>query len=469
MTATANGFDPDLIRRYDVNGPRYTSYPTANLFSEAFDVGELRAALAAGPPRPDRPRPLSLYLHVPFCAHVCYYCACNKIITNNRRHAVAYLERLHREIAMVAELLPAAHRVEQLHFGGGTPTYLTDEQFQALFAVLDRHFHLAAPEDREFSIEIDPRTVDPERMGRLMDLGFNRVSLGIQDFDPDVQKAVNRVQSVDDTRAIIAAARARGVKSVSVDLIYGLPLQTPASFARTLASIVDLAPDRISLYSYAHLPQRFKTQRQIDVLDLPRADAKLQLLELAIDTLCGAGPGGTQGGYEYVGMDHFARRDDSLVRARQEGRLQRNFQGYATHSHCDLVGLGVSAISTVGGVFAQNCKDLPGYYEKIDSGSLATERGLVSSAEDGLRREVIAALMCDFRVDLDAVSARHGTTAQHFAAELDALAPMAADGLVTLDGAVIEVTSRGRFLIRNVAMVFDAYLAPATQGFSRAI
>jgi oxygen-independent coproporphyrinogen-3 oxidase len=288
------------------------------------------------------------------------------------------------------------------------------------------------------------------------------VSLGIQDFDPDVQKAVNRVQGVEDTRAIIEAARQRGVKSVSVDLIYGLPLQTPESFARTLATIVDLGPDRISLYSYAHLPQRFKTQRQINVLDLPRADTKLRLLELAIDTLCASG-------YEYVGMDHFARRDDSLVRAQREGGLQRNFQGYTTHSHCDLVGLGVSAISTVGDVFAQNCKDLSGYYEKIDAGLLATERGLVSSAEDGLRREVIAALMCDFRVDLAAVTARHGATPEHFATELDALGPMAEDGLVNVDGAVIEVTPRGRFLIRNVAMTFDAYLAPATQGFSKAI
>lgn len=462
MTANANGFDPALIRRYDVNGPRYTSYPTANLFSEAFDAGDLRAALAAEPATAGQPRPLSLYVHVPFCAHVCYYCACNKIITNNRRHAVAYLERLHREIALVAALLPDAHRVEQLHFGGGTPTYLTDEQFRTLFDVLARHFHLAPATEREFSIEIDPRTVDAQRMDRLMDLGFNRVSLGIQDFDPDVQQAVNRVQGVEDTRAIIEAARQRGVKSVSVDLIYGLPLQTPERFARTLATIVDLGPDRISLYSYAHLPERFKTQRQINVLDLPRADTKLQLLELAIETLCASG-------YEYVGMDHFARRDDSLVRAQREGSLQRNFQGYTTHSHCDLVGLGVSAISAVGDVFAQNCKDLPGYYEKIDAGTLATERGLVSSAEDRLRREVIAALMCDFRVDLAMVTARHGTTPEHFAAELEALGPMAEDGLVKLDGGVIEVTPRGRFLIRNVAMAFDAYLAPATRGFSKAI
>jgi len=457
----STSFDADLIRRYDVNGPRYTSYPTANLFTEDFPASAYRDALLrlAEAPRAS----LSLYLHVPFCATVCYYCACNKIITNNRRHAVDYLERLDREIAMVRNLLPRGHEVEQLHFGGGTPTYLSDEQFQTLFATLGERFNLMQGDARDFSLEIDPRTVDPERIRLLTSLGINRVSLGVQDFDPAVQRAVNRIQSVEGTRAIIEAARTNGVKSVSVDLIYGLPLQTPASFTRTIATVVDLAPDRISLYSYAHLPQRFKTQRQINVLDLPQADAKLGLLGLAVDALCAAG-------YTYIGMDHFARRDDGLVKAQREGALQRNFQGYTTHSHCDLIGLGVSAISSVSGVYAQNCKDLKRYYEAVDGGRLPVERGLVSSAEDHLRREIIGELMCHFRLDIAAISARHGIDFhRHFAAELERLEQLERDGLITTSRTVLDVTPRGRFLIRNVCMPFDAHLAPSTSGFSKAI
>lgn len=454
-------FDPDLIRRYDVNGPRYTSYPTANLFTGDFPASGYRDALldVARFPR----APLSLYVHVPFCATICYYCACNKIITNNRRHSVDYLERLDREIAMVRNLLPDGHDVEQLHFGGGTPTYLDDEQFDRVFATLNDHFNLTGGDQRDFSIEIDPRTVDPERIRFLTGHGINRVSLGIQDFDPEVQRAVNRVQSVEDTRAIIQAARGCGVKSLSVDLIYGLPLQTPHSFARTLATILDLAPDRISLYSYAHLPQRFKTQRQINVLDLPGAETKLGLLELAIDTLCAWG-------YEYVGMDHFARREDSLVQAQREGRLHRNFQGYTTHSHCELIGLGVSAISSVGGVYAQNCKDLKRYYSAVDAGELPVERGFLTNQEDRLRRELIGELMCHFHLDIPAFSARHGIDFQtHFADEIGRLEALEGDGLVEVSPVALRVTPRGRFLIRNVCMLFDAYLPPSTSGFSKAI
>lgn len=459
MTSSTTGFDPELIRRYDISGPRYTSYPTANLFKDDFPAAEYHSALQR---LPESAR-LSLYLHVPFCATVCYYCACNKIITNNRRHAVEYLERLHREMELVGALVPADHSVEQLHFGGGTPTYLTDPQFSALFAALRENFNLLDAPQRDFSIEIDPRTVDPQRMSFLTELGINRVSLGIQDFDPDVQAAVNRIQSVADTGAIIDAARDSGVQSVSVDLIYGLPLQSTASFARTLASVIDLTPDRISLYSYAHLPQRFKTQKQINVLDLPRAETKLQLLELAIDTLGSAG-------YEYIGMDHFARRGDSLVAAAQRGELQRNFQGYTTHSHCDLVALGVSAISNVDGVFAQNSKDLKRYYELVDAGQLPIERGLVSSPEDALRREVIGALMCHFRLDTAALSARYGIDFhEHFADALAELQCLERDGLVEVTDEAIRVTPRGRFLIRNVCMPFDAYLAPVSGNFSKAI
>lgn len=454
-------FDAELVRRYDVNGPRYTSYPTANLFKERFPQEALRGALLRLGEKPAAP--LSLYLHVPFCATVCYYCACNRIITNNRRHAVAYLARLEREIAMVSGLLPRTHRIEQLHLGGGTPTYLDDRQLDRLFAVLREHFALMDDAARDFSIEIDPRTVDPDRMRFLIGLGINRVSLGVQDFDPVVQRAVNRVQSVEGTAAVIDAARADDVRSVSVDLIYGLPRQTPASFARTLATVIGLAPDRISLYSYAHLPGRFKTQRQIDVLDLPDAEAKLSLLELAVDTL------GTAG-YEYIGMDHFARADDPLVEASRNGTLHRNFQGYTTHSHCDLIGLGVSAISSVGGVYAQNFKDLPRYHEALDGGRLPVDRGIVSTPEDTLRRALIGELMCSFRLDIGAFSARHGVDfREHFATEVHQLKPLQDDGLLEVQPDAIVVTPKGRFLIRNICMAFDAYLTPHPNTFSKAI
>jgi oxygen-independent coproporphyrinogen-3 oxidase len=458
---SATSFDSDLIRRYDVNGPRYTSYPTANLFTEAFPATAYRNALLGLSQAPRAP--LSLYLHVPFCATVCYYCACNRIITNNRRHAVDYLEHLDREIAMVRNLLPHSHEVEQLHFGGGTPTYLSDAQIETLFATLTTRFNLLGSDERDFSIEIDPRTVDPQRIRFLTSMGINRMSLGVQDFDPAVQRAVNRIQSVADTRSIIEAARASGVKSVSVDLIYGLPLQTPASFATTLAAILELAPDRISLYSYAHLPQRFKTQRQINVMDLPQADAKLSLLALAVDILCAAE-------YQYIGMDHFARHDDSLVKAQRDGALHRNFQGYTTHSHCDLIGLGVSAISSVGNVYAQNCKDLKRYEEVVDRGQLPVERGIVTSTEDRLRRELIGELMCHFQLDIAGFSARHGINfREHFAAELGRLTNLEGDGLIEISEDALRVTPRGRFLIRNVCMAFDAYLAPSTSAFSKAI
>jgi oxygen-independent coproporphyrinogen III oxidase len=458
-TGSRSDFDAELIRRYDVNGPRYTSYPTANLFAESFDPDTYRRSLEDLP----ADARLSLYLHVPFCATICYYCACNKIVTNNRTHAVAYLERLHREIAMVSALLPPGHEVEQMHFGGGTPTYLTDPQLESLFARLADHFHLSSGAERDFSIEIDPRTVDPERMRSLIRLGINRVSLGVQDFDPQVQTAVNRLQSVAETRAVIDAARAGGVGSVSIDLIYGLPLQTLSRFAVTLEKVLDLAPDRISLYSYAHLPQRFKTQRQIDVVDLPDAQTKLALLQMAIETLAAMG-------YAYIGMDHFARRSDPLVTAQRDGTLHRNFQGYTTHRHCELVGLGVSAISSVGSVYAQNCKDLERYYHHVDAGRLPVERGLEMTPEDELRRDVIVSLMCHFHLDIERFQTDHDVDFhRHFARELAALVPMAKQGLVTVSPTAIEVTPRGRFLIRNVCMVFDAYLPATTTGFSKAI
>jgi oxygen-independent coproporphyrinogen-3 oxidase len=458
-------FDAELIQRYNINGPRYTSYPTANLFTDAFTGEDYKNALRHLPA--DRSLPLSLYIHLPFCDTVCYYCACNKIITNNRKHAVEYLERLQVEIARVAAALPDNHHVEQLHFGGGTPTYFDDAQFATIFAALNTHFCLesaAVPAgQRDFSIEIDPRTVDAGRIKTLTEFGINRVSLGVQDFNPAVQVAVNRVQSIENTAMAIDAARANGVESVSIDLIYGLPLQTPETFGETLTTAVRLAPDRISLYNYAHLPKRFKTQRQIHLIDLPTAQTKLELLQLAVETFMNAG-------YHYIGMDHFARSGDPLVQAQREGSLQRNFQGYTTHGHCQLVGLGVSAISSIGQVYAQNAKDLPSYYELIDAGGLPTERGFTMSAEDIVRRDLVGCLMCDFYLDIPAFEARHGLSfSSHFAGELRALGPMAHDGLVNLTPERIEVTPRGRFLVRNICMVFDAYLEVAQGGFSKAI
>jgi len=458
QSVTARAFDADLVRSYDVSGPRYTSYPSANLFSDEFDKASYPRRLRALAPG----APLSVYVHVPFCDTICYYCACNKIVTNNRRHAVEYLERLFREAEMVGSLLPE-HEVEQLHFGGGTPTYLDDAQLEAVFGVLNRHFHIATGPRADLSIEIDPRTVTPERIEVLTRLGINRMSLGIQDFDPDVQMAVNRLQSEADTCGVIRAARNQGVSSVSVDLIYGLPRQRPEGFRRTIERIAGLAPDRVSLYNYAHLPHRFKTQKQIRAEELPSPETKLELLRIAVDALTGAG-------YAYVGMDHFALPGDDLVRAQHNGTLHRSFQGYTTHGYCDLVGLGVSAISSVGGLYCQNAKTLPAYYAAIDAGVLATERGIELTAEDEIVADLIETLMCHFRLDIADFEAQHGVDFhRRFGAEIARLAPMVRDGLLELSEGRIEVTERGRFLIRNICMVFDQYLDPAAQLFSRTV
>jgi oxygen-independent coproporphyrinogen-3 oxidase len=452
-------FDPDLIRAYDVNGPRYTSYPTANLFTESLGREQLTEALDLLP----ADAPLSLYVHVPFCATICYYCACNKIITNNRQHAVTYLERLFHEVRLLQPHLPADHRVEQLHFGGGTPTYLDDDQFTNVFRTLHDQFNLIDGDDRDFSIEIDPRTVDPARIEHLSRLGINRMSLGIQDFDPDVQLAVNRLQSEADTGAIMQAARDHGVKSLSVDLIYGLPLQTTDRFKRTLDRVNGLRPDRISLYSYAHLPNRFKTQKQIKEEQLPDPQTKLSLLKLAIDTL-------TDAGYVYIGMDHFALPEDELVLAQKNGGLHRNFQGYTTHGHCDLLGLGISAISSVGNIYCQNAKTLDGYLAAIDADRLAVERGLELSDDDRMVRALIGTLMCHFQLDIRDFEETWNTRLRHeFPTAWPKLQEMESDGLLELTNEFIRVTEKGRFLIRNVCMAFDRYLPEEITGFSKAI
>lgn len=459
-------YDAGLVSRYDRPGPRYTSYPTAVQFHPSFGLVEYEAAARRS--NDGMPRPLSLYVHVPFCESPCFYCGCNKVITRDHRKAEQYLARLARETELQAALFSRRRPVNQLHFGGGTPTFLSDAQIGAVLDKLRQHFALRRDPEREYSIEIDPRTVSPARLEALSKLGFNRISLGVQDFDRDVQLVVNRVQSAEDTLALIRRARELPIDSVSIDLIYGLPKQNRESFARTLELVIGAQPDRIAAYSYAHLPHIFKPQRQIKRADLISSVEKLGLLGLTVERL-------TAAGYVYIGMDHFALPTDELVRAQQNGTLQRNFQGYSTRAQCDLVALGVSSISHFGDTYAQNAKTLNEYYRMIDSGTLAVQRGVRLNADDCIRRQVIQLLMCATRLEFAAVEAGHGIRfEEYFAAELAALAPLEADGLVVREERSLQITARGRLLMRNVAMVFDAYLlkvAPlaAQPRFSQAV
>ncbi len=441
--------DPALIRKYDKQGPRYTSYPTADRFVDTYTPAAHASWLAArGVGQP--PMPLSLYIHLPFCANICYYCACNKVITKDHGRSAKYLKYLAREMALVSNLLTSPRRVTQLHWGGGTPTFLSDAELTELMSMTRQHFDLDP--SGEYSLEIDPRSVNAATFETLGKLGFNRVSLGVQDFDLAVQQAIHRVQSYEETRAAIEAARANGMNSVNVDLIYGLPKQNPSGFARTLDQVVELSPDRVALYSYAHMPTMFKPQRRILDTDLPTPDAKLALLTQAIDHLTGAG-------YVYIGMDHFAKPDDELNVARQQDRLHRNFQGYSTQAECDLVALGISAISQVGSVYAQNVKTLDEYYERLDAGILPIQRGVELNADDVTRRAIIQQLMCHFRVDIAAIQKAHGILfEEYFATELASLSDFASDGMLTIDRDAIVVTPKGRLLVRAIGMVFDKYL-----------
>ena len=449
---------PELLTRFDVPGPRYTSYPTADRFGDAFHESDLLAALTKR--RAERAaQPLSLYVHIPFCEALCYYCACNKIITRHHEKAQPYLELLAREVELCVQHLGTGQQVSQLHLGGGSPTFLSDDELRSLMQTLRRHFSFA-PEG-EYSIEIDPRTVDEGRLKALADMGFNRISFGVQDFDPEVQKAVHRVQPAEQVFALMAAARRLGFTSINVDLIYGLPKQTPESFARTLAQMRELRPERIALYAYAHLPERFKPQRRINAEELPGAANKVGMLAAALQSFEDAG-------YDYIGMDHFALPDDPLAIAKRQGKLHRNFQGYSTQPDCDLVGLGVSAISKVGAVYSQNAKTLEEYQAPLDAGHLPVVRGLTASADDLLRRAVIMAIMCQGRVRFADIEAAHGINfAEHFAAELERLRAMQGDGLVQVQPDAIQVTDMGWFFVRGVAMVFDTYVQSARARFSK--
>ena len=435
-----------LLRRFDTPGPRYTSYPTADRFVDAFPVDTVQQALrrrAAG-------APLSVYVHIPFCESVCYYCACNKVVTRHHERAAEYLDALETEVALIEASAGPAQAVSQLHFGGGSPTFLSDDELARVVAALRRAF--AVGDETEMSIEVDPRTVTPLRLAHFRALGFNRLSFGVQDFDPDVQQAVHRVQSFESVRELMRAARALGYVSINADLIYGLPRQMPQSFARTVAQIGELRPDRIALYAYAHLPQRFKPQRRIVSAELPTATQRVAMLGDAIAGFLGRG-------YQYIGMDHFALPDDALAVAKREGRLHRNFQGYSTQPDCDLVGLGVSAIGKIGTCYTQNAKTLPEYYAALRQQQLPVQRGITLDDDDLLRRDVIMALMCQGRVQFDAIAAAHGVDMrEHFAPELQRLQPMAEAGLVQLEPGAVQVTAAGWYVVRAVAMVFDRWL-----------
>jgi len=441
-------FDLELIKRYDKSGPRYTSYPTAPQMTPELGVDDYRGTAQqtnAGN------SPLSLYFHLPFCNTVCYYCGCNKIVTKDRTRAVPYLQHLFTEIELQGELYSRERPVTQLHWGGGTPTFISHEEMEALMRVTGEHFSLLPDDQGEYSIELDPREVKPGTIELLRRIGFNRMSMGVQDFDERVQKAVNRIQPEETTLAVLKEARQYGFRSINMDLIYGLPFQTVDSFATTLDKIIDADPDRLSVFNYAHLPTMFKPQRRINEADLPSPATKLEILQMAIEKL-------TEAGYVYIGMDHFARPDDELARAQENGTLYRNFQGYSTHAECDLVGMGVTAISMVGDSYWQNLKTEVEYSECLDRRQLPVFRGLQLNEDDRIRRAVIMALICHFRLRFTDIEQQFGIDfRQYFAEELADLATMQSDGLLDVDEGGVAVSDRGVLLIRNICMVFDAY------------
>lgn len=454
-----------MLRRLDVPGPRYTSYPTADRFVEAFGPAEYAQALnqRAQGAMVGGKAPLSLYLHIPFCESVCYYCACNKVITKHHDRAAEYLDALEAEIDLHTAVLGTGQSVSQLHFGGGSPTFLSDPELARLMAAIQRAFRVAP--GAEVSIEVDPRTASADRLRFLWSLGFNRISFGVQDFDPEVQKAVHRVQSYESVRELMTAAREIGYESINADLIYGLPRQTPESFARTIKQIAELRPDRIALYAYAHLPQRFKPQRRIDAKDLPPPEHRVQMLGGAIAGFLGHG-------YTYIGMDHFALPGDALAAAKRQGRLHRNFQGYSTQPDCDLIGLGVSSIGRMGATYSQNAKTLPEYYDAVRQGQFPVVRGLALTRDDLVRRAVIMALMCQGRVEFESIELAHLIRMrEYFRAELEEMDKLAEMGLVERSEGAIQVTAMGWYFVRAVAMVFDKHLRAdrVRERFSRII
>ncbi|OGT00539.1 MAG: oxygen-independent coproporphyrinogen III oxidase [Gallionellales bacterium RIFCSPLOWO2_12_FULL_59_22] len=446
--------DLELIRRLDKNGPRYTSYPTADRFNDTFTAESYRQWIEKRKAEGGA-KPLSLYIHIPFCNTLCFYCACNKIITKDRSQSAEYVRYLIKEMEMQAALLGPGQVVEQLHFGGGTPTFMSDDEFRQIMAAIRRHFKLV--EDGEYSIEIDPRKVSNETIELLGSEGLNRISVGVQDFDAEVQRAVNRIQSEEETLRIIHAARANGFKSVSIDLIYGLPKQTLQGFGATLDKIIAVDPDRLSIYNYAHMPTIFKPQRRIHEDDLPAPQTKLDILSMAVNKL-------TKAGYVYIGMDHFAKPEDELAVAQRQGRLHRNFQGYSTHSDCDLVALGVSAIGKIGPTYSQNYREVEEYYVALDKDELPIMRGLELNADDLVRREIIQALMCHFEISKKSFDTGFQIDFDsYFSTEMGELREYEQEGLLEITPERIGVTPKGRMLIRNICMAFDKYLRTRTE------
>lgn len=447
-------FDNELIERYGGEGPRYTSYPTAVQFSESFGAEDYCSAIAESNRLPIPPD-LSIYVHVPFCSSPCFYCACNRVITRSKTAGEEYLVNLEKELQLLAPRFDDDRPVRQLHLGGGTPTFLSVDQIRQLMALLKSRFHFAP--DAEVGLEVDPRTIDPAGIRSLRETGFNRISVGIQDLDPEVQKAVNRVHDTALVGSIIGAARGVGFESISIDLIYGLPLQTTTGFADTIESVISMAPDRLSLFNYAHLPHLFKAQRQLDETLLPTPATKLAIFRNTVNRLLDAG-------YEFIGMDHFARPDDSLVKAKQNGTMVRNFQGYSTHGGLDLVSLGPSAISQVGDSFAQNHRKLEDWTVSLVEGRIPTARGLTRNTDDRIRADIIERIMCDAALDFSQIERDYELSfRRYFSAELERLAPLAEDGLIEWTDSGFGVNSDGILFLRAIAKTFDAYLAPSSE------
>ena len=443
------GVTKETLNKYDISGPRYTSYPTADRFVEAFTEDAYKLALQ-NRRSVAAVSPLSIYVHIPFCESLCFFCACNKIVTKHHERSAEYLRYLNREIDLHIEHLGTGQTISQLHLGGGSPTFFSDDELSDLMSMLKRNFVFAP--GGEYSIEVDPRTVNEQRLKHLADLGFNRLSFGVQDFDPEVQKAVHRIQPAEQVFSLVDAARRLKFESVNVDLIYGLPMQTPESFNRTLAQVVELRPNRIALYGYAHLPERFKPQRRISEYELPAAQDKITMLASALSAFIKAG-------YVYVGMDHFALPDDDLAIAKRQGRLHRNFQGYSTQPDCDLISLGVSAIGRVGATYSQNAKTIEEYFDHLNHGRFPVVRGLALSRDDVIRRAVIMAIMCQGSLQYEAIELAYMVDFKtYFAPELEQLKTLQSTGMLILEEGGMQVTDTGWFFVRAVAMVFDRYL-----------
>ncbi len=451
----------DLIRRFDKSGPRYTSYPTADRFNASFAEQSYNTYLAQRATRTDNP-PLSVYLHLPFCESLCYFCACNKIITQDHSRVTEYLQYLEKEMELVASRIGPDRRTVQLHLGGGTPTFFNSDELRQLMAMVRKHFTFT--DDAELGIEIDPRTVRDDTLAFLAELGFNRTSFGVQDFDPDVQQAVNRIQPLEMVEKAVASSRAAGFQSINADLIYGLPKQTLESFSRTLDSLIKVSPDRIALYNYAHLPSRFKAQRLIVASDLPSAETRLQIFLMSTRRLLDAG-------YVYIGLDHFSKPDDELNLARLDNSLHRNFQGYTTRADCDLIGFGVSAIGKVGNSYSQSVRTVKAYYEHLAEGRLPIEKGFELSSDDLMRRQIIMALMCSAPLNIAAIEAQYQVDFwTYFAHEVALLKQYEDEGLITIAPEAIRVTPKGRLFVRAIGMAFDKYLSqPTTSTYSKLI